>query len=316
MDDQPKLLKDRSFWGLTISQFLGAFNDNLFKQVMLLLAVPVAVAASSKASGKDQQALATIVFSLPYVLFSPFAGYLADKFSKTPIIFWAKVTEILVMLCGGIAFLTYDTTGYVGLLVVLFFMGLQSTFFGPAKYGILPEMLREKDLPRANGIILMTTFLAIILGTAIAGFLKTWVAPDVAATESVVSKTVEVSHAASTASATGLWKASAVCVLIAIFGTMAALLLRRIPASQPALRFRLSGLLLPSGAWPVLKADRPLLLAIFASSVFLVGGGNRHSSSELAGQSATGAIGCVDQFDDGSHRDWDLSRCRDSWQAL
>ncbi|MCA9209560.1 MAG: hypothetical protein KDA55_14445, partial [Planctomycetales bacterium] len=72
---------------------------------------------------------------------------------------------------GVVAFLGFGQTGFAGLLVVLFLMGTQSTFFGPGKYGILPEMLREADLPRANGFILMTTFLAIILGTASAGLL-------------------------------------------------------------------------------------------------------------------------------------------------
>src|SRR5204863_7449001 len=75
----PPLFQDGSFYGLTLTQFLGAFNDNLFKQLMLLLAVPVA-------GGFDKQGLATMIFSAPFILFSGYAGYLADRYSKRNII--------------------------------------------------------------------------------------------------------------------------------------------------------------------------------------------------------------------------------------
>src|SRR5213592_2481414 len=76
---QTRLFRDRSFWGMTATQFLGAFNDNLFKQLMLLLAIPVGAAA---AQAEDQQWYAMMVFSLPFVLFSGLAGYLSDRYSK------------------------------------------------------------------------------------------------------------------------------------------------------------------------------------------------------------------------------------------
>src|SRR5687768_11130244 len=162
------LFRDRSFWGMTATQLLGAFNDNLFKQLMLLLAIPVGAAAAQKA---DEQGLATMIFSLPFVLFSGFAGYLSDRHSKRNVIVACKLAEIGIMLLGMIGFLAYGMTGYSGLLVVLFLMGTHSAFFGPGKYGILPELFREHDLPKANGVILMTTFLAIIFGTASAGLM-------------------------------------------------------------------------------------------------------------------------------------------------
>src|SRR5262245_5292533 len=84
---QPPLFRDRSFWGMTATQFLGAFNDNLFKQLMLLLAIPVGAAASKKA---DEQGLAMMVFSLPFVLFSGYAGYLSDRYSKRTVIVVCK----------------------------------------------------------------------------------------------------------------------------------------------------------------------------------------------------------------------------------
>src|SRR5215831_2130960 len=124
------LFRDRSFWGMTATQFFGAFNDNLFKQLMLLLAIPVGAAAARKA---DEQGLATMLFSLPFVLFSGFAGYLSDRYSKRTMIVACKVAEIGIMLLGMIGFLAYGTTGYRGLLAVLFLMGTHSAFFGPGK---------------------------------------------------------------------------------------------------------------------------------------------------------------------------------------
>src|SRR6476659_3452357 len=90
-DSRTPLFRDRSFWGMTATQFFGAFNDNLFKQLMLLLAIPVGAAAARKA---DEQGLATMIFSLPFVLCSGFAGYLSDRYSKLTMIVVCKVAEI------------------------------------------------------------------------------------------------------------------------------------------------------------------------------------------------------------------------------
>lgn len=250
----PPLTRDGSFWGLTLAQFFGAFNDNLFKQLVLLLAVPVAVsAASSATAGEDKQDVAAMVFSLPFVLFSGFAGYLSDRYSKTRIVVWAKVAEIVIMALGMVGFLMYANTGYVGLLIVLFLMGAQSAFFGPSKYGILPELFRGTDLPRANGIIIMTTFLAIIFGTATAGVLGDLL----------------IAHDDSGANdATRLWIGSLACIGIAVVGTATSLLVRRTPRAVPDLPFRLSSLAIPPETRAVLWRDPPLMTAIFASSMF------------------------------------------------
>jgi MFS family permease len=246
----PRLYRDIAFWGMTATQLFGAFNDNLFKQLMLLLAVPVGLGAVFQ---QDQQGLATIVFSLPFVLFSGYAGFLADRFSKQPIFVLAKVAEILVMLLGLLAFVYYSVTGYTGLLVVLFLMGAQSAFFGPPKYGILPEMLRGQDLPRANGVLVMTTFLAIIFGTAGAGLLGEWfLDPDLPLEET----------------AHRMWIGSLFCIGIAVVGTLTSLLVRWVPPAQPDLRFRWSALTLPPESRRVLREDPPLLMAILATCIF------------------------------------------------
>jgi MFS family permease len=242
------LFRDRSFWGMTATQFLGAFNDNLFKQLMLLLAIPVGAEAARKA---DEQGIATMLFSLPFVLFSGFAGYLSDRYSKRTMIVLCKVAEIGIMLLGMVGFLAYARIGYPGLLLVLFLMGTHSAFFGPGKYGILPELFREADLPRANGVILMTTFLAIIFGTASAGVLGGLLYD--AAGQRVPER---------------LWVGSLMCVGIAVCGTLTSLLVRPIPAAVPDLPFQPSSLVIPPDTRALLLADRPLLAALVVSCMF------------------------------------------------
>jgi acyl-[acyl-carrier-protein]-phospholipid O-acyltransferase/long-chain-fatty-acid--[acyl-carrier-protein] ligase len=252
----PPLFRDRSFWGITATQFLGAFNDNVFKQLVLLLAVAAAKQGAAKqgAAQHDLQGVATILFSLPFVIFSGYAGFLSDRYSKTTVIVLSKVAEIVAMLLGVVAFAAFDSTGFTGLLVVLFLMGAQSAFFGPGKYGILPELFREEDLPRANGVILMTTFLAIIFGTASAGLLGD-------AAGNAAGSTAQLKYA------------SAICVVIAVLGTLTSLLIRKLPQAAPELRFQLSSLAVPPDTRRMLWSDKPLVAALLASCMFwLVGG--------------------------------------------
>ncbi len=241
----PPLSADPAVWGLTATQFLGAFNDNLFKQLILLLAL--------KMADRDLQPVAMAIFSIPFLLLSGVAGFLSDRHSKRTIIVASKVAEIGVMSLGLVAFLCFGQFGFAGLLAVLALMATQSTFFGPGKYGILPEMLRATDLPRANGIILMTTFLAIIFGTAAAGYLSDW----------------SLEAAASNGpSAARLWVASACCIAIAIVGTATSLLIRKVPPSQAGLPFERSAWAMTQETRAVLSGDRPLVVALAASCVF------------------------------------------------
>lgn len=242
-----ELKKDRSFFGITATQFLGAFNDNFYKQLMLLLAIPVVPGAL------DQQQVATIVFALPFVLFSGIAGHLSDKYSKSRVIVLAKAAEIGIMGLGLIGFLMYGVTGYRGLLAVLFLMGIHSAFFGPSKYGILPELFPSKDLPKANGIILMTTFLAIIFGTVSAGFLGDLL--------------VEPGQALVDA-APQLWIGSMICIGIAIAGTWTSLWIRPVPPCHPNLVLKPDSWAVSRTTIKLLIQDRPLVGAVLATSVF------------------------------------------------
>lgn len=244
-DAQPELFLDRSFWGLMVTQFLGAFNDNLYKQLMLLLALPAAISAGAgEAAADDVQGWATLVFATPFVLFSGFAGFLSDRFKKTPIIVFMKYAEIGIMALGLLAFLYYDSLGELATWTVLFMMGTHSAFFGPGKYGLLPELFRYRDLPRANGLILMSTFLAIILGMVAAGFLKTSLEPS------------------------QLWIGSLVCMGIAVVGTVSAHLIRHTPPANPDVKLTIDSWGVSKEMVQLFKQDRPLLMAIIVSSVF------------------------------------------------
>ena len=245
------ILSDRSFWGLAITQFFGAFNDNLYKQLMLLLAIPAIGANISE----DTQGWATTVFSLPFVLLSSLAGYLSDRHSKSRIIVLCKIAEIAITLLAVVAFLSYARLGDVGTWSVLVLMGVHSTFFGPGKYGILPELFHKDELPRANGLILMSTFLAIILGVVSAGLLK---------------DLLIVENADGTADYRHLWIGSMVCTGIAMIGALTSLMIRYTPPAQPNAELSFADLGLPAPIRSLLSQDRPLTYAIVVSSMFYV----------------------------------------------
>ncbi|OGP18624.1 MAG: hypothetical protein A2V21_306975 [Deltaproteobacteria bacterium GWC2_55_46] len=153
------LLKSGGFQSFLWTQFLGAFNDNAFKIVLSMIAVNI-----SAGSGGAYISMVGAVFILPFFFFSGYAGHAADVFNKRTVLIAAKGFEIFAVVVGLFAFWSGKVEFMLG---TLFLMALHSTFFGPAKYGIVPEMLPDKELSRANGLLEMSTFLAIILGTSI-----------------------------------------------------------------------------------------------------------------------------------------------------
>jgi MFS family permease len=244
----PSLYSDPAFWGMTITQFLGAFNDNLFKQLVLLLSIAAAktgdTAAAAGGEVSDNQGLAMFLFAAPFLAFTGYAGFLSDKFSKRNIVVLCKIAEIGVMALGAVAFYRFGQDHSMWhLYAVLFLMATHSAFFGPAKYGILPEMLPDVHLPKANGFMLMTTFLAIIFGTAVAGILLKWFPGQ-------------------------LWIGSVSCMGIAVAGTLASLLVRKTSPANPDMKFQWEAVAVPKDMIDLLKSDRPLLLALIVSSVF------------------------------------------------
>ncbi|MBI5971429.1 MAG: MFS transporter [Deltaproteobacteria bacterium] len=150
------LLKSLGFQSFLGTQFLGAFNDNVFKIVISMVAVSL--------GGGLYVSLVGAVFILPFFLFSGYAGYFADRYNKRSVLIVTKSFEIVAVFSGIFA-LWSGRIEYM--LVTLFLMAVHSTFFSPAKYGIIPEMLPTEELSRANGLLEMSTFLAIILGTSV-----------------------------------------------------------------------------------------------------------------------------------------------------
>ena len=156
--DQPK----RSlvgFWSLFLTQFQGAFNDNAFKFIVIFMVL-------GKATADNWAPLVGFVFAVPFILFSAFAGQLATRYSKRFVTVGTKIAEVGIMI---LAILGFVLNSDALLVVVVFLLSTQSAFFGPSKYGLLPELLPEKRLSWGNGVIQFGTTMAIIAGTVIAG---------------------------------------------------------------------------------------------------------------------------------------------------
>lgn len=167
MSSQFALFFKKRFTAMFITQFMGAFNDNLFKQALLLvLTYSVASQMGMKISTLNN--LAAMLFILPYFLFSALAGQLADKYEKSKLTVNIKILEIVIMV---IAVFGFFMQLYWLLFVALFLLGTQSTFFGPIKYAYLPQVMHEDELVGANGLFQMGTSLSILFGMIVAGVL-------------------------------------------------------------------------------------------------------------------------------------------------
>lgn len=162
---QIKLMRERRFSPLFWTQFFSSFNDNFLKSSLIILVTFRAVRVFNLGSG-ELVSVAGGVFILPFFLFSATAGQLADKLEKARFIRIIKWTEVAIMALAAYGFLSEH---YGFLLVVLFMMGLHSAFFGPVKFGILPQFLDESELVGGNALIEAGTFLAILMGTISGG---------------------------------------------------------------------------------------------------------------------------------------------------
>ena len=177
---QFSLLSKRRFLPYFITQALGAFNDNLYKNALLLFITFGGISAQSDSALLTN--LAAGLFILPFFLFSPIAGQIADKREKSQLIRWIKLMEVAIMLIAAVAVII----GSIGLMMtLLFLMGLQSAIFGPVKFSLMPQQLSSEELVGGNGLVEMGTFLAILLGTMSAGLFfdlenaKYWIASGV-----------------------------------------------------------------------------------------------------------------------------------------
>jgi acyl-[acyl-carrier-protein]-phospholipid O-acyltransferase/long-chain-fatty-acid--[acyl-carrier-protein] ligase len=218
------------------TQFLGAFNDNLFKIVVSMVAVH---AATADTSGK-QLSIVGAVFILPFLLFSGYAGQLADIHSKRTVLIVTKSLEIVATGLGLVAF----ATGHLYLTyAVLFLIAVQATFFSPAKYGILPEVLPDSELSRANGILEMSTFAAIVIGTALGSVLfDVW--------------------------QDRLWIIGVIVVAVAILGTGLSFRIPPVPPATPGRRMSLNPISDVIAGLKRLREERVLWLTAMGISYF------------------------------------------------
>ncbi len=253
LEELPPLRHNTSFLRFLITQALGAFNDNVFKQLVLLLGVGFI------ASGVEYQALVQFLFALPFLLFSGLAGDIADRFSKGGLMVICKIAEVIIALLGVGAFLlgtgmTAGTSGQIPLYLwllagVVFLLGTQSAFFGPPKYGGLPELVRADDLAPATGLTQMTTFLSIILGVTVAGLLA----------DLLVGR---------------MYWAGLITVSIALLGTWAALGIKRNPAADGQRRLSLRSFSHVFGTLYTIFRNDPLMARVILiySWFWFVGG--------------------------------------------
>lgn len=173
-----RLLTNRRFLPLFVTQFLGAFNDNLFKTSMVLFATYAVYRDPHQESNFN--ALATGLFVLPFFLLSALSGQLADNMDKSRIIRLVKLAEIPIMGVGAVGLMlcqSHPMGGVALMLVAVFAMGIHSTFFGPIKYAILPQHLHSHEVLGGTGLIEAGTYIAILAGTIAAG----WITPQIAA---------------------------------------------------------------------------------------------------------------------------------------
>ncbi|RYD68116.1 MAG: MFS transporter [Sphingomonadales bacterium] len=225
------LLKTRRFLPLFVTQFLGAFNDNLFKNAMIFFATYEIF--NSVESETQFSAIAQGLFILPFFLFSALAGQLADSYDKARIMRIVKMAEVLIMLVGAAGILI---SSLPLMLVALVGMGIHSTFFGPIKYAIIPQHMAEDEVLGGTGLVEAGTYIAILCGTIAGGLISP------------------------TAAAVGV-------IMVAMIGWLSS---RQIPAAPPSTKLKLDYNIFRA-SYRLIAATthiRRVWLAIIAISVF------------------------------------------------
>ncbi len=236
---QFRLLAERRFGPFFTAQFLGAFNDNVFKNALVIL-IAFQLTQTGTLRPEVLVNLAGALFILPFFLFSATAGQLADKYDKARVIRAVKLLEIGIAVLGAVALAHRSVTL---LLITLFLFGLQSTLFGPVKYSILPRTLKEEELVGGNGLVETGTSIAILAGTIVGGLLIARSdGPDVVV--------------------------PAVIIAVALAGYAASRFIPSVPSADPALRFGWNPL---TETWALIAAarrNRTVFLSILGVSWF------------------------------------------------
>ncbi len=227
----------RGFWSLIVTQFQGAFSDNVLKWLVVFMILGMNV---SSAELHRVGELVTALFSLPFILFSMAGGFFADRFSKRTISVSVKIFEMGVMLLALAGFWLNQIPVLLG---CIFLMGVHSSFFGPSKYGLLPELLPERKLSWGNGLIELGTFMAIILGTVAAARMS------------------KHFHGHQT------WS-GIILIALAVVGFITSLGITRVPAADPGRKFRANFLDDLFAQLRLVRRDRALTLAFLGNTYF------------------------------------------------
>lgn len=254
---QTRLLKKRHFLPLFLTQFLGAFNDNAYKNALVILITYIV----AEKSGMNPQILVTLaagIFILPYFLLSAMAGQLADKYERSMLIRRVKFVEIVLMVAAAIAFACESVWM---LMTVLFLMGMQSTFFGPLKYTVLSQHLADNELIAGNAMVSAGTFLAILLGTIVGGLLIL-AEIDIPLLSSLFQEKISG----------GVLMVSALTIVVAVLGWLASRSIPLAPPSSPELKINWN---IPHETWRIItfaREEEDVFLSIVGISWFwLVG---------------------------------------------
>ena len=257
MDADSRSYSWASLKWLNVTQFLGALNDNVFKLLVIFFLVHIL--------GEERRAeviaMASGIFVLPFLLFSQAAGVLADRISKKQVILIAKGLEVVVMLLGLAAVGLRTPLGLYG---VIFLMSTQSALFGPAKYGIVPELVKPENLSRANSLLVGFTYLAIIIGTFLPTFLLLSVFDG------------------------SFYALALFCVVVAAGGLTAALRISYTPAAGSEKRFSPWFVLEIGRTLRSISRDGELLLAVIGAAYFLFLGGFMQQNLLLYGREILG----------------------------
>src|SRR5271157_1175978 len=227
----------RGFWALIVTQFQGAYSDNILRNLLLSMIVFMGMAENKRES---LVSAVTLLFSIPFLLLSMPGGWLADRFSKRQITIWTKGMEIasMAVATAGLAMHSLPVA-----LAALALVASQAALFGPSKYGLLPELLPAKRLSWGNGVIELGTFLAIIIGTVTGATMA----------ERFHGREVYAGY---------------VLVGLALVGLLTSLSIDKVPAAAPTKRFRWN---IAGDLWRQLKVmhnDRPLFLAVAGNTYF------------------------------------------------
>ena len=235
---EKSLLRQRRFLPFFITQTLGAFNDNIYKNALIIL-ITFGIAGLSETQVDAYVNLAAGLFILPFFLFSATCGQLAEKYEKSQLIRFTKLLEIGIMLLAVIGLYLQSVPLLMGLL---FLLGVQATLFGPVKYSILPQHLREQELISGNAWVESATFLAILLGTIAGGVL--------------------IAQPGG-----GVWVSLAV-IVVAVLGYLASRAIPLAPAAAPELKINWNPLTETWRNFQFMRGNRTVLLSVLGISWF------------------------------------------------